>query len=139
MMRTGWLIIPAVVLALVVGGAIGAAVVNHDDDRGSRVVQVTAPPSESGQAPQVITIDDGNGRWGHGGFFPFGFLFPLLWIGLIIVLISAFFRRGGRGGPGRWGGGPGGWSRDWNAGMDDWHRRQHEGDKPSAPGPAASA
>jgi hypothetical protein len=135
MFRFGWFIIPAVVLALFAGGAIGAAVVGHNDnDRGDRVIQVTAPPSDSGQTPQVITIDDSGGHWRHG-FFPFGLIFPLLWIGLIIFLVSAFFRRGRWGGPGRWGGGPGGWSDR----MDDWHRRQHEGDKPPAPGPAASA
>ncbi|MGE0056536.1 MAG: hypothetical protein AB7P33_13050 [Dehalococcoidia bacterium] len=134
MMRTGWLIVPAVVLALIAGGAIGAAVADNDHDRGDRVIQVTAPPSESGQQPQVITIDDDGGHWRHG-FFPFGFLFPLLWIGLIILVISFVFRRGRGGGPGRWGGGPG----SWNDKFEDWHRRQHEGDVPPAAGPAASA
>ncbi|MEQ1853201.1 MAG: Calx-beta domain-containing protein, partial [Chthoniobacteraceae bacterium] len=94
------------VLALIAGGAIGAAVADNDHERGDRVIQVMAPPSESGQQPQVITIDDDGGRWGHG-FFPFGFLFPLLWIGLIFFVVSAFFRRGRGGGPGRWSGGPG--------------------------------
>lgn len=134
MMRTGWLIVPAVVLALITGGAIGAAVAGNDDDRGDRVIQVTAPPTEPGQQPQVITIDDDGGRWRHG-FFPFGFLFPLLWIGLIILVISIVFRRGRWGGPGRGGGGP----SSWNDRFEDWHRRQHEGDKPAGPAAPASA
>jgi hypothetical protein len=137
MMRTGWFLIPVVVIALLVGGAIGAAVVDSDKDHhGDRVIQVTAPPADSGQQPQVITIDDEGGHWRHG-FFPFGFIFPLLWIGLIVLVISFIFRRGRWGGPGRWGGGPGG----WNDRFEDWHRRQHEkgNDGPPQPGPAASA
>src|SRR5688572_23068146 len=116
MTRTGWWIIPVVGVALLIGGAIGAAVVNHEgNDRGDRVVQVTVPPAEPGQTPQVVTIDDDNGHW-RGGFFPFGLIFPLLWIGLIVFVISWFWRRGG---PGNHGG-------PWNGKFEEWHRRQHE-------------
>jgi hypothetical protein len=139
MFRFGWFIIPAVVVSLLIGGAIGAAIVDHDDGRrGDRVVQITAPSSDTGQqgTPQVITIDEGHRGW-HGGFFPFGFIFPLLWIGLIIFYVGFVFRRGRWGGPGGWGGGPGG----WNGRAEEWHRRQHEGESspPQQPGPAASA
>ena len=133
MVRFGWFIIPAVVVSLIIGGAIGAAVTHDGNPRGGeRVIQITAPPSDTGQpsAPQVITIDEGHRGW-HGGFFPFGFIFPLLWIGFIVFIISAFFRRG------RWGG-PGGWG-SWNGRAVEWHRRQHEGDNSPPAAPAASA
>jgi hypothetical protein len=136
MFRTGWFLIPAVVVSLLIGGAIGAAVTHDGDWRGGdRVVQITAPASDTGQAatPQVITIDEGHRGW-HGGFFPFGFIFPLLWIALIIFIVGAVFRRG-RGGPGGWGGGPG----SWNGRAEEWHRRQHEGDNNPPAQPAASA
>jgi hypothetical protein len=121
--------IPVVLAALLIGGVVGAAVVNHDDERGDRVVQITTQPAEPGQAPQVVTIDGGD-HW-RGGFFPFGFIFPILWIGLIIFLIS-FFWRGGRGRHG----GPGG----WEGRFEEWHRRQHQSgnNEPPATG-AASA
>ena len=128
MTRMNWLIVPAVIIALIAGGVIGAAVVNHDGDGGERVVQITAPPSEPGQAPQVVTIDD-DGRWRGGGFFPFGFIFPLLWIGLIVFLISAFWRRSG------WGGGGG----HWESRFEEWHKRQHQPDSQGPTPPSAAS
>jgi hypothetical protein len=56
----------------------------------------------------------------HYGFGFFGFLFPLLWI----VLLVALFRGLYWGGRGRWGGGPwGGGAPRW---LEEWHRREHE-------------
>jgi hypothetical protein len=82
----------------------------------------------------VRVIDDG--RWGHGpgpGFL----LFPLLGIGLVVLLVGRG-RRGGYGG-GWCGPGPGaGWgpeSRMPNPGMEDWHRRAHEEPSPTASPP----
>jgi hypothetical protein len=119
--------IPMVLAALLIGGAVGAAVVNHDDNRDDRVVQITTQPAEPGQTPQVVTIDGGD-HW-RGGFFPFGFIFPLLWIGLIIFLIS-FLWRGGRGR-----GGPGG----WEGRFEEWHRRQHQSGNNEPPATGASS
>jgi hypothetical protein len=126
MMRSSWWLIPIVIVALLVGGGIGAVVADHHD----RVVQISTQSGQSGDQPvQVVRVDDGR-RW-HWGFFPFGFLlFPLLWIGLIWLFWGGFWRRRG------------GWGR-WDDRFEDWHRRQHEGnnrggDQPSPPG-AASA
>lgn len=72
----------------------------------------------------------------HGpfGFGFFGFLWPLLWIVLIVFLVRALFR-GGRGywGRGPWGYGPcgrgpgapgsSGGAPGW---LEEWHRREHE-------------
>jgi len=79
----------------------------------------------------VRVIDDG--RWGHGpgpGFF----LFPLLAIGLVVLLVGRG-RRGGYGGPGGWcGPGP---ERGWGpeARMEEWHRKAHEEPSPATPPP----
>ena len=73
---------------------------------------------------EVVRVIDGGGRWGYGpgpGFF----LFPLLGIGLVVLLVGrgrrGHYGYGGRGGYGGPGGGCGPQSR-----MDDWHRRAHE-------------
>jgi hypothetical protein len=72
---------------------------------------------------QVVRVIDGGGHWGYGpgpGFL----LFPLLGIGLVVLLVGRG-RRGhyGYGGPGGFGPGGGCGPR---ASMDDWHRRAHE-------------
>jgi hypothetical protein len=55
----------------------------------------------------------------HFGFF--GFLWPLLWIVLLIALFRGMFWGGRRhwGGGGPWGGGAPRW-------LEEWHRREHE-------------
>jgi len=92
----------------------------------------------AGDGEVVRVIDDG--RWGHGpgpGFL----LFPLLGIGLVVLLVGRG-RRGGYGG-GWCGPGPGaGWgpqsrmreSEMRESEMQSWHRRAHEED-PSPTGP----
>lgn len=78
------------------------------------------------------------GPYGYGFHGPFGFgflgfLWPLLWIVLIVFLFRALFR-GGRGWGGSWGYGPwrhgpcrpgagSGGGPEW---LEEWHRRQHE-------------
>jgi hypothetical protein len=56
--------------------------------------------------------------WGFG-FFPFGFIFPLLFFFLIFALIRGAFFRGwhnrGWGGPGQ-----------VPPGFEEWHRKMHE-------------
>lgn len=78
----------------------------------------------SGEAVRVV----GYGHWGPGwGGPPFGFLFPLLIIGLIVLLVAG--RRHAY-----WGGpcGPGG--REWM--LSDWHKRAHAESKEATPGEA---
>ena len=61
--------------------------------------------------------------WGFG-FFPFGFLFPLLFFFLIFWLIRGLFWRGW-GGPRYYGwGGP----NQVPPPFEEWHRRAHEGE-----------
>ena len=133
MRRSSWWMIPVAVVALLVAGGIGAALAgDHDSPRERTVQVVTATNPETGQPTQIVEVDNG-GRWGHGpgwGFFPGFLLFPLIWIALIWMFVGAFWRgRGGRGG---------GWER-WNDRMDEWHRRQHEGNgQGNPPGPASA-
>jgi hypothetical protein len=98
-----------VALALVgIGVAIGAST---DGDWGhGRDAVVVSNPSGTADTGQTIVVSDGHY---HGFFFfPFGLLFFVLFL----VLVISFFRRS-RGGP--WGrGGP-----QW---LEDWHRRAHE-------------
>lgn len=65
------------------------------------------------------------GPYGYG-FHPFGFfgfLFPLLWIALLVVLFRALWRRG-RCGRGPWV--PGSSGEGGPRWLEEWHRRQHE-------------
>ena len=70
----------------------------------------------------------GYGFHGPFGFGFFGFLWPLLWIFLIVLLFRGLFW----GGRGHWGGGPwryGPWAHGPGGGpqwLEEWHRRQHE-------------
>ena len=116
-----------VLLLVILGGiAIGVgayhAGVNHglSEAANSRVVHVVEP--------------------GYGGGFPFGFLFfPLFFVGLILLLRGAAWRRGWRGG-GPWGHGPG--SPEGRERIEEYHRRLHEqeaGDHPGAGGEPATA
>ena len=58
MLRTGLWLVPVLILGLVVGGAIGAYVTDHD--RGERIVQITTPGSgQAGEPAQVVRVDDG--------------------------------------------------------------------------------
>jgi len=91
------------------------------------VLSVAAGAYRAGQREEVVTRVAGDGevirvidgdRRGGPGFF----LFPLLGIGLVVLLVSRG-RRGGYGG-GWCGPGPGaGWGPESR--MEDWHRRAH--------------
>ena len=91
-----------------------------------------------GRVEVVRIADDGSTTAGTGEtvivqgnrpfFFPFGLLIIPLVFFLFFGLLRGIFWGGGRGPRG----GPG-----WNGGyspdaLDEWHRRQHEGDRPNA-------
>jgi len=115
-MKQRWMF--AALLVLVVGG-IAAAIAwwgpDRDWDRDDRVqvVRVTDDGTTASTGDTIVIERDGR------GFFPFGiFFFPLGF--LFVFLIFRFLFWGPRrGGP--WNGGP---PPQW---MDEWHRRQHQG------------
>jgi hypothetical protein len=105
----------------------------------------TVVPGTGVAAPDGTVRVIGYDHWRDGP--PFGFLFPLLFIGLIVLLVTgrrrAYWGRPhgpGWGGPGGWGGGPGGWGGR-EAMLADWHRRAHDepGDATGSPGQAPPA
>jgi hypothetical protein len=104
-----------VALTLVGAGiAIGAGA-DGNWGHGHDTVVVNGGGTGAGNAGETIVVSDGHY---HGFFFfPFGLLFFVL----ILFFVFSLFRRGGRGGPWRYGGGGPGW-------LDDWHRRAHERD-----------
>ena len=117
-MWTGLVVGLLAALALVAVG-IGAYHVGRDHD-----VAVATVPGAAGEVVRVVDY----GHWRGGP--PFGFLIPLLVIGLIVVLVAGRRRAywggpsGPGWGPGGWGGGPGG-PGDRDAMLTDWHRRAH--------------
>ena len=130
------------ILAVVAVVGIGVAAYSAGVDEG--ISRELAQRGDTDQVVRVVGHGYGYGR-GFGFGFPFGLiLFPLLVIGIVLLVRGAFWR-------GRWGGpgwGPGGYGPGgpwgpsgyghrgpWGAQatFDDWHRRQHE---PPAAGPA---
>jgi hypothetical protein len=134
------MVIGAVLVSILALVGIGVAVYNAGVDQG-----VAEGLRRSGQSTEVVRVI--GPRFGHGygygfGFFPFGLiLFPLLIIGIVLLVRGAFWR-GRWGGPG-WGGpgwgpgGPGYGYGPWGgrAGFDEYHRRLHEqSTAPAGPG-----
>src|SRR4051812_18553448 len=109
MMRWRW-ILPVLVL-VVIGIGIAGAIWGDGDWGPHRHDSVTRVVGQDGT--ETIVIDEG-----HGGFFPFFFIFPVGFF-LTLILFRAFVFRG-RWGRGPWaGGGPGaGNSPAW---FDEWH------------------
>jgi hypothetical protein len=106
----------AVILILVVGGAIAAGA--YEAGLAQSAAQVVVPAA--GAAPAVAYYAHPYG-WGFG-FFPFGFLFPILGLFLFFALMRALI----------WGGrgyGHHGWYGDSQAGVpgrfEEWHKRAH--------------
>jgi hypothetical protein len=123
---TGLLVAVIGAIALV---AVGVGAFHAGE--GHSVVTTVAPVA--GAAPGETVRVVGYGHWGPWGGPPFGFLFPLLIIGLIVLLLAGRRRAywGRPWGPGPWAAGPGGWGggpcgpagRD--AALAEWHQRAH--------------
>ncbi len=129
---TGLLVGVLGAMALVTVG-VGAF---HAGQRHS-VTTVTPVVGAAGEAVRVV----GYGHWGPGwGGPPFGFLFPLLIIGLIVLLVAGRRRAywGGPGGGPGWAGGPCG-PGGKEAVLADWHRRAHDETGEGSPTSGAAA
>jgi len=113
------------------GIAIGASTNDGWGPHHDAVV-VTGTGTGAADGGQTIVVNEGHGPYGFF-FLPFGLLFILL---VILLIASAFRRRGARGGacgprgPRERGGPP------W---LEEWHRRAHESPPSSDPGGAAPA
>ncbi len=129
-------IIFGTLFVLAIGSIVAAIIWGPDRDwdrtRGDRVeiVRVADDGTGSGTTAgtgEVIVIE-GNRPF----FFPFGLLlFPLVIFLLFGLFRGAFFGSGGpRGGPNRFGNGG---SPAW---LDEWHRRQHHGDRQASDTPS---
>lgn len=121
---TGLLVGVLGAMALVAVG-VGAF---HAGERHS-VTTVAPVVGASGETVRVVDY----GHWGPWGGPPFGFLFPLLIIGLIALLVAGRRRAywGRPYGPGPWSGGPcGPGGREQM--LSDWHQRAH-GEQTAAP------
>jgi hypothetical protein len=91
----------------------------------------TVAPVVGGASGETVRVV-GYGHWGPWGGPPFGFLFPLLIIGLIVLLVTGRRRAywGRPWGPGPWAAGPcGPGGRD--AALAEWHQRAHAETPPS--------
>jgi hypothetical protein len=99
----------------------------HAGQRHTVTTTVAPVVGASGEAVRVV----GYGHWGPWGGPPFGFLFPLLIIGLIVLLVAGRRHAYLAGGPC----GPGG--RD--AALADWHQRAHAGPQDAPPGTPGEA
>jgi len=121
------MVIGLVLLAIVAAVGIGVGAYNFGLSEG-----VSQELARSGEPDRVVRVVGHGYGYGRGFGFPFGLiLFPLLVLGIVLLLRGAFWR-GRWGGPG-WGpGGPGGygppdpWGRGGPAAFEEWHRRQHE-------------
>jgi hypothetical protein len=101
--------------------AVGIGAYRAGDHHRSEPAATTVVTGEAGEVVRVVE----RGHWRGGP--PFGFLFPILIIGLIVLLVAGRRRA-------YWGGpcGPG----DRDAILADWHRRAHA--EPDQPSPGAA-
>jgi hypothetical protein len=118
--------------ALLATVAIGGYRAGERSDRADRTVTVIDQTSSDGR---TVVVPDGHwdDDWGHPGFG--FFLFPLIVIGVVLLLVSrprryGYYRHGGDGPP---------WRHGDDADLRDWHRREHGGDMaPAGSGPPLS-
>jgi len=133
MYRRVWAGVAAGVLAALVLLTVGfgAYQAGRDDRSDDVTTEIVRENSESGDGQVVHVVHDNDGRrWGPGPGF---FLFPLLIIFLVFALARGrWHRHYGHWGPGHYR--PGYWGGDPESHLEDWHRRQHEGDSGSDPG-----
>lgn len=121
-------IVAGVLLVLAIAAGIsGISAYSYHLGLAQGAAQSGQAPAPAPGAPPYPMHPYGYGWYGpygygfHGpfGFGFFGFLWPLLWIVLIVFLLRALAR-----GPRHWGRGPwGGGGPQW---LEEWHRRQHE-------------
>src|SRR3979409_581534 len=85
----------AVILVLVLGGAIAAGA--YEAGLAQGVAQIVVPAAGAAPPPGAPVVADFGPPYGWGwGFFPFGFLFPILGLFLFFALMRALVG-GGRG------------------------------------------
>jgi hypothetical protein len=105
------------ILVLIVGGAI--AVGAYDAGIAQGAAQLVAPAANG--APPAVAYYGRPYGWGFG-FFPFGFLFPILGLFLFFALMRALIWSGR-------GYGHHGWYGDSQPGVpgrfEEWHKRAH--------------
>ena len=147
-MRRGTIVLAAALIALAgIGIGVGAYNAGQRDGLDQQIETIETTTADGTEVVQVVgpaDLDD-RGFRGHGGFFPFGFLlFPLFFIG-IVVLVGTLIRGGpgrhwrGPGGPGAWGPGS---EEGWRSRAESWHRELHDretGSREPPPTPEATA
>ena len=103
--------------------AVGAGAY-HAGERHSEPVATVVPGGGTATTPDGTVVRVvGWDHWRGGP--PFGFLFPLLIIGLIVLLVTGR-RRAYWGHP---------WGHHWGPpGLEDWHRRAHDEHAATPPG-----
>ena len=115
--------------ALLATVAIGGYRAGERSDREDRTVTMIDQTSTDGRTI-VVPADRWDEDWGHPGFG--FFLFPVIAIGVVLLLVSrprrhGYYRRG-------WDGPP--WRDGYDRDLQDWHRRAHEGGmSPAGSGP----
>ncbi len=133
-MKRNWLLgvgVGVLVTAALLAVGIGAF---NAGQAHQRTVEVVTSGGEPGNGTLVVPVDSWRGGYGgwHGG--PWFLLFPLIVVGVILLVSSG--RRRGWGGPGpyrRAGYGPyGPCGPDDDAALADWHRRAHAEPSPTA-------
>ena len=120
----------AILLAIVLVGGGFYLAYRTGFDNGALTATATGDNAVTGDGTGTVIVGRPYGWHGGFGFFPFFFLFPLLFFFLIF---GAFRHRRWGGGPGPgWGGGPGGWGPPkeiMDQRLTEWHKHAHnEGD-----------
>jgi len=127
-MKKRWIL--GTLLILLIGGIAAAIYWGPDGDRNGwrndrfEVVRVASDDTTTTAGAGDTVIIEGHRPF----FFPFGFLLIPLAFFLFFGLFRGVFWGGGRGPRG----GPG-WNDGYNPdALNEWHRRQHEGDRNNA-------
>jgi hypothetical protein len=108
--------------------AVGVGAYNAGERNATDVQVVGEVVGEDDSAVRTIVVDGHGWGWGRGGpgFFPGFVVFPLIVIGIVLLVGSR--RR-------RWYGPP--WRYDADPELDAWHRRAHGESPPDPPVPPA--